>query len=198
MKVLVVLGHPNPGASFNRAIAETVVETVRRLGHEPKLLDLYAMKFDPILPFGEEKIAMEELPAEIQTMIADVRDSAGIVFVHPNWWGGPPAILRGWLDRVFRAGFAYRFSPDGVLPQFSEKTALVFSTSNTPRDVELAVYHDPLENFWKTIVFGLCGSRTFERRNFEQIILSDEETRKKWLTEVVETVRRYFSTADEK
>ncbi|MBO7722994.1 MAG: NAD(P)H-dependent oxidoreductase [Thermoguttaceae bacterium] len=193
MKVLVVLGHPNPGNSFNRAIAETVCAALRDMGHTALLRDLCAEGFDPTLPFGEEKKAIEELPEALQKEIADVRECDGIVIVHPNWWGTPPALLKGWIDRVFRAGFAYSFTADGVKPGFAEKIAQVFTTSNTPRDIELNVYHDPLENFWGTVVFGLTGCKSFQRRNFEPIIVSDEAQRKAWLLEVEEPIRRRFA-----
>ena len=193
MKVLVVLAHPVSGVSFNRAIAETVLRTLRECGHEPIFCDLYAEQFDPVLVAGEEKLPIEELPTAVQEAIRSVSESDGLVFIHPNWWGTPPAILKGWLDRVFRAGFAYRFSPEGVVHQFTGKTAQVFTTSNTPRDVERGVYHDPLENFWKTIVFGLTGCKSFERRNFESIIMSDEKERKDWLAETEQIIRRRFA-----
>ena len=193
MKVLVILAHPNDGDSFNRAISERVVQTLRQLGREVVFHDLYAERFDPVLPFDEEKLPIEQLPSEIRLAIGDCRQCDGFIFIHPNWWGTPPAILKGWIDRVFRAGFAYKFSPDGVIAGFTDKTAQLFTTSNTPRDVELAVYHDPLENFWKNIVFGLTGCKSFERRNFEQIILSDENQRTEWLTEVEKIVRRRFA-----
>lgn len=193
MKVLVILAHPNDGDSFNRAISERVVQTLRQLGREVVFHDLYAERFDPVLPFDEEKLPIEQLPSEIRLAIGDCQQCDGFIFIHPNWWGTPPAILKGWIDRVFRAGFAYKFSPDGVIAGFTDKTAQLFTTSNTPRDVELAVYHDPLENFWKNIVFGLTGCKSFERRNFEQIILSDENQRTEWLTEVEKIVRRRFA-----
>lgn len=194
MKVLVILGHPNPGNSFNRAIAETACAALREIGHEPILRDLYAEGFDPVLPFGEEKLSIEELPAPVRADIEQVREAGGFVFVHPNWWGTPPAVLKGWIDRVFRAGFAYSFSADGVVSNFTDKAAQVFTTSNTPRDVELNVYGDPLENFWKTIVFGLVGSRSFARRNFEPIIMSSEEERAAWLREVAAAVKERFAS----
>ncbi len=193
MKVLVILAHPNPGESFNRAIVETVCRTLREMGHEPVLRDLYAEKFDPVMPMGEEKLPIEELPESVRREIDAVREADGFVIVHPNWWGTPPAILKGWLDRVFRAGFAYSFSANGVVSNFTEKRAQVFTTSNTPRDVELEVYRDPLENFWKTIVFGLVGSRDFGRRNFESIIMSSPEERAAWLAEVEAIVKKRFA-----
>ncbi len=193
MKVLVILGHPNPGESFNRAIVNTVSRTLREMGHEPILRDLYAERFDPVMPMGEEKLPIEELPEPVRREIDLVRDADGFVFVHPNWWGTPPAVLKGWLDRVFRAGFAYSFSPDGVVSNFTGKIAQVFTTSNTPRDVELEVYHDPLENFWKTIVFGLVGNKAFGRRNFEPIIMSTPEERAAWLAEVEAIIKSRFA-----
>ena len=193
MKVLVILGHPNPGESFNRAIAETAGRVLRELGHEPVLRDLYAEGFDPVMPMGEEKLPIEELPESIRREIDAVRGAGGFVIVHPNWWGTPPAILKGWLDRVFRAGFAYSFSENGVISNFTDKRAQIFATSNTPRDVELEVYHDPLENFWKTIVFGLVGSKDFGRRNFESIIMSSPEERAAWLAEVESIIKERFA-----
>ncbi|MBQ6157962.1 MAG: NAD(P)H-dependent oxidoreductase [Thermoguttaceae bacterium] len=193
MKVLVILGHPNPGESFNRAIAETAGRVLRELGHEPVLRDLYAEGFDPVMPMGEEKLPIEELPESIRREIDAVRGAGGFVIVHPNWWGTPPAILKGWLDRVFRAGFAYSFSENGVISNFTDKRAQIFTTSNTPRDVELEVYHDPLENFWKTIVFGLVGSKDFGRRNFESIIMSSPEERAAWLAEVESIIKERFA-----
>ncbi|MBR5626710.1 MAG: NAD(P)H-dependent oxidoreductase [Thermoguttaceae bacterium] len=193
MKALVVIGHPNVGKSFNHAIASTAVKSLEELGYTVIVRDLYQENFDPVMPVGEDSIPIDELPASIQKEMEDIRGSDALIFVHPNWWGTPPAILKGWIDRVLRNGFAYGFTENGPVPYLTDKTVQVFTTSNTPRDVELEVYHDPLENFWKTVVFGLCGARSFERRNFEPIIVSDGKQRADWLREVEETVKRRFS-----
>ena len=66
----------------------------------------------------------------------------------------------------------YEFGPQGVLGQLKGKRAVVFTTSNTPRDDELRLFGDPLENLWKTCIFGFCGVDDFYRRNFESIIMS--------------------------
>ena len=193
MKVLLVVAHPNTGKSFNHAIAQTAANALEKLGHEVLWCDLYADRFDPVLPLGEEKLPESELPPDIQKKMQQVRDADGIIFVHPNWWGSCPAILRGWLDRVIRVGLGYRFSAEGAVPLLTDKTVQVFSTSNTPRDVEQSVYGDPLENYWKNVVFGLCGNKSFERRNFESIIMSTHEERLAWLAEVRETIQRRFA-----
>lgn len=191
MKVLVVIGHQSPG-SFCHAIAQTAIDALRAGGHEVIFHDLYQERFDPILP-PPEVPKDGKLDPVIQKHCDEVRATDGFLIVHPNWWGQPPAILKGWLDRVIRQGVAYEFSPTGeVIGHFKGKKAVVFTTSNTPRDIELSVFHDPLENLWKTVVFAFCGVEDPYRRNFESIIMSTPEQRRQWLDEVRSTVQDRF------
>lgn len=192
-KVLVIVGHPDCANSFNGAIARTVSDALKAQGYEPVLRDLYAEGFDPVMTLTETKETVDSAPEEMIAEMKLVKECAGMVFVHPNWWGAPPAILKGWLDRVIRNGFAYGFTENGAWQGLGDKIVQVFTTSNTPRDYEIDFYGDPLENFWKTIVFSVVGAKSFERRNFEQIILSDEKMRADWLREVDETIRRRFA-----
>ncbi|MDO5566694.1 MAG: NAD(P)H-dependent oxidoreductase, partial [Planctomycetia bacterium] len=83
MKVSVVVAHPNTGASFNHAITKTVCDTLAAQGHEVVLHDLYADEFDPVLPLGEEKREENELPQPIRQAMNDVRQSGGLIFIHP-------------------------------------------------------------------------------------------------------------------
>lgn len=191
MKVLVVIGHQKQG-SFCHAIARTAVETLTSAGHEVVYHDLYAEGFDPILPH-EEIPKDAELPEIIQRHCRELDEADGYIVVHPNWWGQPPAILKGWVDRVFRQGIVTQFTPEGVKGLLTGRTAVVFTTSNTPRDVELSVYGDPLENLWKTVTFGMCGLSDFHRRNFESVVMSTEAERKAWLKEVAEIVLERFT-----
>lgn len=107
MKISVILGHPDEG-SFNHAIAEAVVQTLLENGHEVFFHDLYGEGFDPVLPHGEAPRGAHLDPV-IQRHCDEIAGAEGIVIVHPNWWGQPPAILKGWVDRVIRAGVAYEF-----------------------------------------------------------------------------------------
>ncbi|MBN2475249.1 MAG: NAD(P)H-dependent oxidoreductase [Pirellulales bacterium] len=194
MKVFVVIGHQHPG-SFCHAIAEAAVEQLRTAGHDVVFHDLYQEGFDPILPH-EEIDKQAELDPAVQRHVDEVAAADGYVVVHPNWWGQPPAILKGWLDRVFRQGSVYEFGPDGVVGLLKGRSALVLTTSNTPREAELELFGDPLENLWKACVFNFCGVEDFHRRNFESIILSTPEQRKAWLEEVRQLVRSRFPAAD--
>lgn len=190
MKVLVILGHQSPG-SFNHGIVAAAVAELQAAGHEAIVHDLYQEKFDPILPSDEVPKTAQPEPC-VWKHCQEVRTADGYIVVHPNWWGQPPAILKGWLDRVFRQGIAYEFGPSGLVQHLAGKRALVFTTSNTPRDMELELYGDPLENLWKNCIFGLCGVKDFARRNFESIVMSTPEHRRQWLDEVRQMVREKF------
>jgi putative NADPH-quinone reductase len=190
MKVLVILGHQREG-SFCHAIAATAIERLEAARHEVVFHDLYAEKFDPVLA-DEEIPRTATVPPLIQRHTEEVTAADGYIVIHPNWWAMPPAVLKGWLDRVFRQGVTYAFGPSGVIPYLTGRTALVLTTSNTPRDVELQLFGDPLENLWKTCIFGFCGVEKFHRRNFESMIMSTPEQRAAWLDEVRTLVERYF------
>ncbi|MCS7304173.1 MAG: NAD(P)H-dependent oxidoreductase [Thermoguttaceae bacterium] len=191
MKVLVVVANPNPG-SFCHAIARTAQDQLQTLGHQVIFHDLYAERFDPLLPYLE--IPKEaQLDPIIQRHCQEVAQADGFVLVHPNWWSMPPAILKGWVDRVLRQGVAYEFTQEGVRGLLQGRRAVVFTTSNTPREIELSVFGDPLENLWKTCIFGFCGLENFYRRNFEPIIESTLQQRQSWLEEVRQIIQQRFA-----
>jgi NAD(P)H dehydrogenase (quinone) len=190
MKVFVIIGHQRKG-SFCHAIAAAAVEQLQADGHEVIYHDLYEERFDPILPH-EEISPDARLDPTIRRHVDEVLAADGYVVVHPNWWGQPPAILKGWVDRVLRQGSVYQFTDQGVKGLLPGKSALVFTTSNTPREDELRLFGDPLENLWKACIFSFCGVEDFLRRNFESIILSTPQQRKAWLVEVRQTVHQRF------
>lgn len=195
MEISVILAHPKKG-SFNHAIAETAVDQLKKNGHAVYFHDLYKEKFDPLL--HEEEIPKDvPLPTAIQRHCREIAEAEGIIIVHPNWWGQPPAILKGWVDRIIRPGVAYEFSegdkgegiPNGLL---KARAALVFNTSNTPEEREEKVFGDPLETIWKNCVFGLCGVHTFYRKMFRIVVISTEIERVNWLQEVRVAADKYF------
>jgi len=195
MRISVILAHPDK-ESFNHAIAVAAVKTLNQNGHEVYFHDLYGERFDPIL-LTEEIPEDAPLPPEIEKRCIEIAEADGIIVIHPNWWGQPPAILKGWVDRVIRPGVAYEFIegdkgegvPNGLL---KAKTALVFNTSNTEDEREKTIFGDPLETIWRNCIFGLCGAHNFYRKMFSIIVVSSEEQRKEWLQEVRQTVSEYF------
>lgn len=199
MKIVVILGHPGPN-SLNHAIASVVCDSLRKNGHIVLFHDLCAENFDPILP-KEEIPENGFIPDIIRNYCSELQSAEGIVIIHPNWWGQPPAILKGWVDRVFRPGVAYRFEegdsgegiPTGLL---NATAAVVFNTSNTPDERERSAFGDPLEALWKRCIFELCGVETFHRRTFNVVIDSASDQRIKWLNEARELVVTVFSETD--
>ena len=193
MNISLILAHPNKN-SFNHAIANTAAEELIRHGHSVAFHDLYAEAFDPML--SQYEFPREAyLTSEIDRHCREISCADAIIIVHPNWWGMPPGILTGWVDRILRPGIAYEFlegdSGEGV-PQglLKARTALVFNTSNTETSREESVFGDPLESIWKNCVFGLCGVRNFYRQTFGVIVTSTLDQRKAWLEEVRETIRK--------
>lgn len=195
MNISLILAHPDNN-SFNHAIARTAVTRLRRNGHRVAYHDLYAERFDALLP-SHEIPDNAVLPPEIRVHCDEIGSADGIVIVHPNWWGQPPAILKGWVDRVMRPGVAYRFLegdegegiPEGLL---KAKAAVVFNTANTPPPRERDVFGDPLQLIWKNCIFNLCGIRTFYRETFTVVVTSTHEMRQGWLRRVEEVVSGYF------
>ena len=195
MNVLVVLAHPDP-SSFNHALAATAAQAAREQGHAVVLHDLHAERFDPVLPAAE---LSRDAPLDpwLRRHCDDLAAADGIVVVHPNWWGQPPAILTGWIDRVVRPGVAYSFVegdqgegvPVGLL---RARTAVVLNTSNTPAAREREVFGDPLGAIWKRCVFDLCGVKDVRRRTYGVVVTSTPEVRRGWLVDASELVSAAF------
>jgi len=195
MQISVILAHPDQ-QSFNAAIARTAIAALNRNGHDVVFHDLYAEHFDPILPASE--IPKDgPVPGDVDLHCKEISSADGIVIVHPNWWGQPPAILKGWVDRIIRPGVAYEFvdgdSGEGVpVGLLKAKAALVFNTSNTEAQRELRAFGAPLETLWRNCIFRLCGVETFHREMFGMVVTSSLEQRQAWLARVTETVDRNF------
>jgi NAD(P)H dehydrogenase (quinone) len=199
MNVSLILAHPNR-RSFNHAIARTAGAQLEMNGYILSFHDLYAENFDPILPAAE--IPTETtLPIEIQNHCEEISSADGIIIVHPNWWGQPPAILKGWVDRIIRPGVAYNFldddSGEGVpVGLLKAQTAIVFNTANTPAKREREIFGDPLQLLWKNCIFDLCGVPKFYRKMFTVVVTSTYEERQGWLEQVEQVVDRYFPLRD--
>jgi NAD(P)H dehydrogenase (quinone) len=195
MKVSVILGHPST-RSFNSAIARTVVKTLRQTEHKVIFHDLYREKFDPVLPNGE-KAKDARLPRQIKEHCEQLVHADGLVIVHPNWWGEPPAILKGWVDRVLRVGYAYDFpaGPKGKagLPIELLKTriAVILNTSDTPALRENMVLGDPLQILWKNTL-SFCGIKKYHRHMYRVVVTSSPARRASWLRDVRKRIKKLF------
>ncbi len=188
-QISILFAHPYP-KSFNHGIANTLSDSLGSQGHTVLLHDLYAESFPPIMERHELGSDMSESPMVIQHQ-KELQSTDFLIIVHPNWWGQPPAILKGWLDRVLRNGVAYKFGtkPDGskgMIGLLPIRNLLVITTSNTPSEIEKSEWGDPLESIWIKYVAGFCCFPYAERINLGPVISSTEEQRKEWIQQVCE------------
>lgn len=198
MKALIVLGHPAPG-SFNHALAETIRQTWADAGCDITFHDLAAENFDPRMTATEAREGATTDPV-IQRHIAELCGADLLAVVHPNTWGAPPAIMKGWIDRIFAENAAYGFekgvdqgdTPVGLL---KIKSALVINTGNTPLDREVNHFHDPLDHIWRTCILGFCGVPHVTRRLFGVVATSTQGDRKAWLAETAHLAEKTLTVA---
>jgi putative NADPH-quinone reductase len=115
MQVLVVLAHPNED-SLNHTVAERACAALRSSGHEVHLLDLYALGFRAAMSPDERAKYHSDAPI-LDQMVAEhaalLGQAEALVFVYPTWWSSVPAILKGWIERVFVPGVGFRFNAAG-------------------------------------------------------------------------------------
>lgn len=193
MLALSIVAHPSP-TSFSHAMVEAGNAVLRELGYTVAFHDLYAESFNPVQPVGETMNTRSD--DDLVERHCEALQAADLILIaHPNWWSQPPAILKGWIDRVFRLDTAYAYPAgtglDGVpVGLLRAKAALVLNTSNTPLAREQALFGDPLEGLWKTSVFGLCGVGTVVRRMVGPMASSTAADRDGWLAEVRALVQR--------
>ena len=181
---LVIVSHPDP-KSLNHALAAAVRDTWVRLGYPTVLVDLHQIGFNPVMSIGEARgCASSEL--KVLEQIDLLSKCELLAIVHPNCWGSPPAMMKGWMDRVFAPGAAYKFAKgtdDGGTPAglFKGKRALVLNTSNTTLEREQASFGDPLERIWRDCLLGYSGIDVIHREVFRVVATSTEDERREWL-----------------
>lgn len=150
MRVLLVYCHPCP-ESFVAAIRDTAVEALAAGGHEVRLVDLYAEDFNPVMSADERRgyhtPGHNELP--VARHLADLRWAEALLFIYPTWWYGLPAMLKGWLDRVWVPHATFRMpEPGKPIARTMTNIRLVgaISTLGSPR--------------WWWWIIGMPGRRT--------------------------------------
>lgn len=192
MSVLLVVGHPD-SRSFNHAAAERIATTLSDEGIDVRYHDLYRERFEPVLEHAEirRRFSFDDT---FSAYAREIRDARGIVLVYPDWWGMPPAILKGWIDRVFRPGIAFEFEGDEFMPKhrvplLSGKRALVCSTTDETNPLSQTA----IQSVWRDRVFNYVGIDAVEFKTLYNVRESTGRQRKLWLTELDEVARRLFS-----
>ncbi|MFJ7250584.1 NAD(P)H-dependent oxidoreductase [Kitasatospora sp. NPDC098652] len=189
-RIGVYLAHPRPG-SFNHALYQAVVDELRGRGCEVRAHDLYADGFAPLLTAGETGTVDDAGAAtdpQLAAHRAEVATLDALVLIHPNWWGMPPAVLAGWVQRVLVPGVAYKLGtadgePAGLL---RAGRALVLNTSDTPETREREEFGDPLERIWAACVLPYVGVTDVRRTVFRTVTGAPAAERAEWLRQARE------------
>ena len=149
MRILMVTAHPNP-VSFNHTLARRLADRLQGGGVEVDRMDLYQERFDPVLSL-EEMLRKGSFDSIVLRYIEKLHTCEGLLLLHPDWWGLPPAILKGWVDRVLLPGVGYAFEEDSCpVPLLQHlRGALVVTRDNPGSGLS--------EAFWLQEVFPLCG-----------------------------------------
>ena len=198
MKALIVICHP-AADSFNHALAEAVREAWTAAGCSIVFHDLYAEGFDPLLSASEAR-GMPSSDETVMAHIAELRDSDLLAVIHPNCWGAPPAMMKGWIDRVFAPEAAYTFGkgvdhgdePTGLLKM---RAALILNTGNTPAERERNHFGDPLEQMWRRCILEFCGVKQVSRALFGVVATSSPDERRTWLEQAGRMARDTLALA---
>ena len=187
MKHAVILAHPKP-TSFGAAMARACVDHLRAQGHEVVLRDLYAMDFDPRLKAEEMPTGQGATPAaDVLAERALLKDVKSLIFVYPFWFNAPPAILKGYVDRVFGMGFGYA-SINGRMEALLDGVTLTsFSTSGAPgRWVNSTGALKAVMAVFDLHLCGVCGLRLLDHAHFGDVVSNMTE---EWGEDILGQVR---------
>lgn len=155
MNILVIYSYPNHN-SLNAEIFRTVKNNLSKK-HTVKTLDLYAENFNPVLYFDDEHRRKDlDKDPEMEKYRNLISGADHLIFIFPIWWGGMPAILKGFIDRVFARGFAYSYQGKTPVAHLKGKSAWIITTHDTPKFISKLFVQD-YGRILKNQVLGMCG-----------------------------------------
>lgn len=182
-KIAIINGHPNK-ESFNFGVASAYKEGAMKSGAEMKEIIIADLNFNPNLQFGYQKRI--ELEPDLIKAWEIIKWADHLVWVHPVWWGGLPALMKGFIDRLFLPGFAYQYRENSVWwdKLLKGKTAHIITTLDQPGWYYWLVYGKPSVNQLKKSTLEFCGVKPVKVTYLGIIRNSKEEQRAKWLERV--------------
>lgn len=157
MNILVIYAHPQNKNCFNHELSQTVKKSADKNGHMIEIRDLYHLEFNPVLSQKElvEPLASSDVVLEQEF----IRQADMLVFIYPLWWGGMPAIMHGYLDRVFSYGFAYTSGSNGSVGLLTDKRVVVINTiGSSLQQYQQNGMIDALEIISNAGIFNFCGT----------------------------------------
>lgn len=182
-KILIINGHPNP-SSFNFAIAELYFKGAIASGAEVETITIASLNFNPNLQFGYQK--RTELEPDLLESWEKIKRADHLVWIHPVWWGGLPAITKGFIDRLFLPGMAFQYRENSVWwdKLLKGKTAHIITTLDQPGWYYRFFYGRPSVNQLKKSTLEFCGVKPVKVTYIGVIKGSSAAQKEKWLEKV--------------
>lgn len=185
MKHLIIYAHPNEG-SLNHNILNHVIETLQSKHHEIRIRDLYQMNFDPVLSLADMQGQRSgQVADDIQQEQDFISWADQVTFIYPIWWTGLPAIMKGYIDRVFSYGFAYRYDQGIQKGLLKGKKAIIINThgksheeyKQTGMDTALSLTSDQG-------IFTYCGFEIIQHLFFDKADRASAEDLELWKKQI--------------
>jgi len=178
--ILIINGHPNAN-SFNFALAAAYKKGAVASGNSVKEIIIRELTFEPNLKFGYQEIS--EVEPDLLAAWDKIVWADHLVWVHPVWWGGLPALTKGFIDRLFLPGKAFKYRKDSVWwdKLLKGKTAHILTTLDQPGWYYWLVYGKPSVNQLKKTVLEFCGIKPVKVNYFGPLRNSTLENRAKLL-----------------
>ena len=188
-KILIIKGHPNK-VSFNFALAEAYKKGALESGADIQEIIISELDFNPNLEFGYQKI--QALEPDLLVALEKIRWAEHIVWVHPVWWGGFPAIMKGFIDRLFVPTIAFKYRPNSIFwdKLFKGRTAHIITTLDQPSWYYRFVYGRPSVNQLRKSILEFCGISPVKVTYVGVIRNSTELQRDKWVQQIFDLGRR--------
>ncbi|NIF85896.1 NAD(P)H-dependent oxidoreductase [Comamonas sp. Tr-654] len=179
-RILIILGQPS-SQSLCSHLAHTYADAARQSGAEVRLLSLGEMYFDPVLRHGYAHV--QPLEPDLRDAQVDIAWAQHLVWVYPIWWGGLPALLKGFLDRIFLPGFAFKYRANSVLWDrlLTGRTAELLVTMDSPPWYYRWVQRQPGHRQMKQAILEFSGIRPVRVHSFGPVVNSSDAVRAGWI-----------------
>ena len=189
--ILIINAHPDKD-SFCCELAKAYLTGAEKSGAHCKLVNLIDLDFNPVLKYGYKK--RTELESDLVMMQNEITKAEHLVFVYPNWWGTYPALLKGFIDRVFLPKFAFNYQEKSPFPEklLNGKSARLIVTMDTPKWYYSLIYRSPGHNSMKKGILGFCGIKPVEITSIVPVKTSDDNTRKLWINKIEKLGQKLF------
>lgn len=196
MKALLIYAHPNP-ASFCAALKITALDKLAELGVETRVHELYNSQFEPVLSVQDfEELGRGQVSSDVTRLQTDITWADWLLFIHPTWWMGTPAIMKGYFDRVFSNGFAFQTDEKGPHGLLVGKKAMIFQTAGgTEETLVGSGLSQAIHKIAAEGIMEFCGINLVSHQFFYAVPTVGAETRSSMLTHFRTVLSQMISAA---